>query len=98
MYVGLLTPQTTIHSHHRERGKKQQLWSHLSHLSSWNPAECFWISGAFCECSDAGNVTVSISHQTMFPRGRGRVCDKAKKGSHNITPPENIELSMDNCT
>lgn len=39
-----------------------------SHLSSWNPVGHFWISGAFCECSDAGNVTVSISHQAMFPR------------------------------
>lgn len=38
-----------------------------SHLSSWNPAGHFWISESFCECSDAGNVTVSISHQTMFP-------------------------------
>lgn len=66
--VTCLAPHTTIR--HREGGKKKKAAeSPLCHLSNWNPAECFWISGAFCECSDAGNVTVSIPHLNMLPRG-----------------------------
>lgn len=42
--------------------------SHSHWRQRWNPVRHFWITDAFCECRDAGNVSGSISHRTMFPR------------------------------
>lgn len=82
-----LLKQQSVPTAERERNS---LESHLSHLSSWNPVECFWTACAFCECGNAGNVTGWVSRQPDVS-----TCTLERSGRRSF-PPEGIKLGVDN--